>query len=1062
MRVGQYIRCPILYEEVDRKFPRIFVMAQIVAIDDAETTATIALHDFKNTKERYPHVFANTVFPLSQVARCVASSGSLVVTPDGRGKILAARAAKEEETSSQYFVQLADGQIRQYLEDVLQIQYASPDFSPAVQMLQYELQNPSWYRQRIHVSSYLHRMEDAAYGFDILASCRILLLKHQADAIMQALETRPIRRVLADEGGLGKRIEACSLLKILRSEKEELRALLIVPRTSVRQWVYDLKSKFYLDASETIQDTPGNYILVAEELSADAPALRLPWDLLVIDAAHRIVRDPEKYALAAALSKRTPGALVLTATPLPERAEEYLRILRLCLPVEYESMTVESFSAAAAQQRVLQQRVNAVTRRVSAYESNYEDSLEELNALAADLNDPTLRDMCRDIAAATGEEGKNGVRQALGYIAETYRIAPKVVRNRYTGIKAGLFGKRLFISRSYSLAPNGQACPERDVYNTLVRYLTRNTDRRISYAREVARPLLMAMASSPWALKECVSKLAITEGLLNRNIAAWVAQANHEITHVNYLLDENPDKIKCRLLMAVDYIEQEIDIGREPRAKIVAFTHYRSTLEHFLLLLQARNIGAALFHADMTEEERVENIYRFQTDPQCRVLVCDETGGDGRSLHHAEWILHLDIPWTAGEMERRIGRLDRFGRADDRKEIISVVFYAEDTVEEQLLHIWDRDLDMFREPLGALEILADDIEEKILQALADDPAQGLTHAGVTQMLAEVRGALTEERLYDATAIYSNPSQMVDRLLRVCQGEDGKAFQAAMLQWARQSGLTPMRTAIPLVIQFTGETFNPRGAMRSLLISPDWSVYASVPVVRRENKIMGTFDRAMAGRREDLLFFAPGDDVYESIIENAISNGRGRCCAYSTNGPFSYLGFVFTFNVEPDRWYLLEQEVPLTLLSQFSAYLPLRQTRVLIPFRSEYGKIPDAAVLEAMLATPLRKTVHLGRRAPERGGESAIQRFMDAYPEKEWRGMVRQATAMARKLATERCANASDLAGAKREVARILSDYAPGYAWPESVYQAVLSALAHPHLVLDSLCMLRITPKKDAK
>ena len=73
------------------------------------------------------------------------------------------------------------------------------------------------------------------------------------------------------------------------------------------------------------------------------------------------------------------------------------------------------------------------------------------------------------------------------------------------------------------------------------------------------------------------------------------------------------------------------------------------------------------------------------------------------------------------------------------------------------------------------------------------------------------------------------------------------------------------------------------------------------------RILGTFNRSTAIKREDLLFYAPGDPVFNSIIGNAIDSGRGRCCAFSALAPFNYRGFVCVYNVEPKINHLIENK-----------------------------------------------------------------------------------------------------------------------------------------------------------
>lgn len=85
----------------------------------------------------------------------------------------------------------------------------------------------------------------------------------------------------------------------------------------------------------------------------------------------------------------------------------------------------------------------------------------------------------------------------------------------------------------------------------------------------------------------------------------------------------------------------------------------------------------------MNEEELELSIYRFQNDDECKILLCDETGGEGRNLQGADFVIHIDLPWDANAIEQRIGRLDRLGRPAD-KDVCSVVTYAKETLEEEL------------------------------------------------------------------------------------------------------------------------------------------------------------------------------------------------------------------------------------------------------------------------------------------------------------------------------------------------------------------------------------------
>ena len=89
------------------------------------------------------------------------------------------------------------------------------------------------------------------------------------------------------------------------------------------------------------------------------------------------------------------------------------------------------------------------------------------------------------------------------------------------------------------------------------------------------------------------------------------------------------------------------------------------------------------------------NSYRFQNDKNCRIMLCDYTGGEGRNFQCADYIVHIDLPWDASTIEQRIGRLDRLERDPSRPVVHSVLVYAQDTFEEALYRFWNEGLKIF-------------------------------------------------------------------------------------------------------------------------------------------------------------------------------------------------------------------------------------------------------------------------------------------------------------------------------------------------------------------------------
>ena len=113
----------------------------------------------------------------------------------------------------------------------------------------------------------------------------------------------------------------------------------------------------------------------------------------------------------------------------------------------------------------------------------------------------------------------------------------------------------------------------------------------------------------------------------------------------------------------------------------------------------------------MSPDELELNTYRFQNEPGYRIMLSDESGGEGRNFQKADELICIDLPWSANTLEQRIGRLDRIGR-DKTKDVVSVIVYANDSVEKDLADIWNKGLNIFNKSQSGLEIIMNDIDER--------------------------------------------------------------------------------------------------------------------------------------------------------------------------------------------------------------------------------------------------------------------------------------------------------------------------------------------------------------
>ena len=1070
MLVGCYYRCPIAVEEGDRDHPRFYVLAQLVEYNEIADAIKVKMHDLLGSSQYYEDLFQHNVFFAQAVTRCEACPGGIVEGRWGRGTIVSrASTPYSEDSPYWYWIKLPNGQHVKECETDLKFDYSQMNYSPEKQLRSYEFQHPTWFINHLKVSKNLHLVNNATYGFRVLAGCRAFLLPHQISTVARCFETMPIRYMLADEVGLGKTVEACSILSILASEKQDLRVLIIVPGALASQWKNELHYKYGLDAA-LASPKAKICLLPMEDICNSLLIFSVPWDLAIVDETHRLLANDTWYSQVQNLSRRVQHVLLLSATPIQDRNEEYRRLLALLSPEQYENMSAERFAWMVKRQKRIQKSANLLLGYLERYDEYKEIILDDLNSIVDTLEDAALENIIKEIDLGAEDQGLSMVKQALAYICENYRIERKVIRNRRQLITENMAHRTLCAIPYSPLSLNENYNEIGAIQNTLA-YLADNGEDSEDYVTETAIPLLSALFSSPWAFEETLHRLKIDDSILLNSAAAWRHQAENEHSLVNVALDEDPDLIKGRLMTAMNYIDQETDILNDENCKLVVFTAHNATLVQFLQLFNARytdmGIYAVAFGKHMERNELEDSVYAFQNDPTCRAIICDETGGEGRNFQNASQIIHLDLPWNANALEQRIGRLDRLGR-NPNMDVMSVVLYADTSVEEQLFHIWKDGMKLFEQSLSGLEIITGELNELIVEALLDDYNTGLSNAfdDILEQAEEMRESVEDEQDFDLGATLYRPlSQGIDNVLSIYASENDNLFATAMMGWGKQAGLSPEKPTETGLIEFRESAFSVNAARQSLFIPPDWNRYSNTSIMRREGKILGSFDRRTAATREDILFFAPGDAVYDAIISNAVGCSRGRCAGIETFADYNYDGLIYIYNIVPMLDELLEKGMSLQALAQYRMYLPLNQIFVSLPLTSRSKDVPEKEVIKTLLSLRPNNANHLGRRSGGKMSLSPLERFISHTPPSMWEPLIDKCSASAYKRACARLEKRSDLEAAKKEMQRVLNGYRAECIYFErdmssveeraQLFDITLRALKNAKPELDAVCFLRV-------
>ncbi len=225
---------------------------------------------------------------------------------------------------------------------------------PEERLLAGQLDPPEVFDLRVAALKHQHgRRKSRVRGF---VGGRIDLIPHQLYIAAEVTRRLNPRVLLADEVGLGKTIEACLILHRLILTGRAHRVLIAVPDSLVHQWFVELLRRFNLwfhifdeercEAIETVNPDSNPFLddqlvlcsisLLTRSGRRLQQALGAGWDMLVVDEAHHLGWAPDavspEYAVVEAIGRKTPGLLLLTATPEQLGMASHFARLRLLDP----------------------------------------------------------------------------------------------------------------------------------------------------------------------------------------------------------------------------------------------------------------------------------------------------------------------------------------------------------------------------------------------------------------------------------------------------------------------------------------------------------------------------------------------------------------------------------------------------------------------------------------------------------------------------------------------------------------------------------------------------------
>lgn len=622
-----------------------------------------------------------------------------------------------------------------------------------------------------------------------LSGVKVDLNPHQVDAALFALKS-PLSSgvLLADEVGLGKTIEAGLVLAQYWSERRR-RILLVVPASLRTQWRAELEDKFYIKSAILESSSynkakkqgvaspfriEDNIVICSFNFIAQKKdeVREIPWDLVIIDEAHRL-RNVYKPGNVTAVKIKEALAgrrkLLLTATPLQNNLMELYGLVSIIDERVFgDSRTFRDMYLLAANEEVrnrnLKTRLRQFCKRTLRKQVTEYVSYTSRIPILQEYEPTDKEEMLYNLVSS--------------YLQTDVLFAlPQSQRNLIT-----LVLRKLLASSSFAILGTLTSLIAR-----LDSRLSSNKDTPLNLEDDYDRYSELTEESDEETLTSFDSiedKKGIAEELTKLKDYAALAKS---ITN-----NSKGDNLLLALEKGFDATE-----ARGGQRKAVIFTESRRTQEYLLNLLSNNGYEDSIVFLNGTNDDEIsKKIYtrwkaRHKKDgtesgsrqadmktavveefrDRANILIGTEAAAEGINLQFCSLIVNYDLPWNPQRIEQRIGRCHRYGQKNDvvvvnflnKKNAADVRVYE---LLEKKFKLFDGLFGSSDEVLGSVES-GIDFEKRISTIYQTCKTTEEIKNEFDSLQEELSGRISEKMTCARTSILENFDDEVAALLEDC-------------------------------------------------------------------------------------------------------------------------------------------------------------------------------------------------------------------------------------------------------------------------------------------------------
>lgn len=586
-----------------------------------------------------------------------------------------------------------------------------------------------------------------------LSDAQVDLNPHQVDAALFAFRS-PLSKgaILADEVGLGKTIEAGIVLSQKWAERKR-KLLVIVPANLRKQWNQELLDKFYLP-SIILETKSFNEAISAGNLNPfdnkdivitsyhfarakDAYLKLVPWDLVVIDEAHRlrnVYKPTNKISNAIKAALNDAPKILLTATPLQNSLLELYGLVSIIDNFTFGDL--KSFKEQYGSLNGNDDLPNVPQGNTFGIKTRYKDNFDDLKERLKPICQRTLRKQVTDYINFTN---RNCITQEFIPTEEEQRLYDLVSnylqRTNLYALPASqrklmtLILRRLLASSTYAISGTLEALAFK--LEETIKTQTQATEEIQGTVEENFEELIDYADEYEEDGDEEIEKQYSPEDLARMREEI---QALKEFASLAFSIKKNSKGEVLRTALDRGFAATESKGGKR---KAIIFTESRRTQEYLRQILEGTDHAGkiVLFNGTNTDPKSRE-IYEkwFErhngTDrvsgsrtadlraalvdyfhDEAEIMIATEAAAEGINLQFCSLVVNYDLPWNPQRIEQRIGRCHRYGQKND---VVVVNFLNKKNAADQRVYELLRDkFSLFNGVFGASDEVLGTIESGV-------------------------------------------------------------------------------------------------------------------------------------------------------------------------------------------------------------------------------------------------------------------------------------------------------------------------------------------------------------